>query len=130
MTIETSGAAIARPLPAAPHFLFRWATLLMPHTARGPAGGHQPTPTMSNREHLRLIGVPVGSRIRLAEFDAAIDPLQREQLLAYGLSIGHPLEVLQQHPLTVVLCDHVEIALEHVVAGDLWVEKLPSRGRT
>ena len=44
--------------------------------------------------------------------------------------MGHPLEVLQQHPLTVVLCDHVEIALEHVVAGDLWVEKLPSRGRT
>ncbi|MBX3685590.1 MAG: ferrous iron transport protein A [Rhodocyclaceae bacterium] len=80
---------------------------------------------MSNREHLRLIGVPVGSKIRLAEFDPALDPLQREQLLAYGLSVGHPLEVLQQSPLTVVLCDHVEIALEHAVASDLWVEKLP-----
>ena len=80
---------------------------------------------MSKREHLRLIGVPVGSKIRLAEFDPALDPLQREQLLAYGLSVGHPLEVLQQSPLTVVLCDHVEIALEHAVASDLWVEKLP-----
>mgnify|MGYP001460983435 CR=1 FL=1 len=128
MNIETSGAAIA-PQPVALRMLLRWATLLKPHTASGPAGGHQPVHKMSSREHLRLIGVPVGSKIRLAEFDSAIDPLQREQLLAYGLSIGHPLEVLQQHPLTVVLCDHVEIALEHVVAADLWVEKLPGHDR-
>lgn len=113
--VSADTQATATPL------LLRWATLLIPRSA----GRQHPSPAMNTREHLRLIGVPVGSKIRLAEFDAGIDPLQREQLLAYGLSLGHPLEVLQQHPLTVVLCDHVEIALEHLVASDLWVETLP-----
>ncbi|MEZ5611293.1 MAG: ferrous iron transport protein A [Rhodocyclaceae bacterium] len=125
MNVDTLRAAMAPPRLAAMPLLFRWATLLMPRAPRGLASEPRSSPTMSNREHLRLIGVPVGSKIRLAEFDPALDPLQREQLLAYGLSVGHPLEVLQQSPLTVVLCDHVEIALEHAVASDLWVEKLP-----
>ena len=125
MNVDTLRAAMAPPQLAAMPLLFRWATLLMPRGPRGLASEQGPSPTMSNREHLRLIGVPVGSKIRLAEFDPALDPLQREQLLAYGLSVGHPLEVLQQNPLTVVLCDHVEIALEHAVASDLWVETLP-----
>lgn len=78
---------------------------------------------MSPGERLRLTGVPVGSALRLADFDPSLDPLQREQLLAYGLAPGHPLQVLQQQPLSVVLCDHVELALEHAVARLLWVER-------
>jgi len=48
--------------------------------------------------------------------------LQREQLHAYGLSAPHPVKVLQQQPMTVILCDHVELALEHEVARHIWVE--------
>ena len=72
---------------------------------------------------IRLIGTPIGSEVSLSDFDEALDPLQREQLLAYGLSQHHTIRVLQQKPMTIVLCDHVEIALEHDVARYLWVEK-------
>jgi len=71
---------------------------------------------------IRLTSTPLGQRVRLAEFGEEIDPLQREQLLAYGLN-AQPLTVLQQRPMTVVLCEHMELALEHGVAHHIWVEK-------
>ncbi|MDR1854136.1 MAG: ferrous iron transport protein A [Azoarcus sp.] len=74
-------------------------------------------------ERIRLTGTPTGRRVRLAEFGEEIDPLQREQLLAYGLSSSQPITVLQQKPMTVVLCEHMELALEHVVAQHIWVEE-------
>jgi len=73
---------------------------------------------------LPLAIIAAGSEVRLAEFDAALDPLQREQLLAYGLSLGSRLRVLQQHPMTLILADEIELALEHGVARQLWVEQL------
>jgi hypothetical protein len=54
--------------------------------------------------------------VRITEFGDEIDPLQREQLHAYGLTGNHPVRVLQPQPMTVVLCEHVELALEHAVA--------------
>jgi Fe2+ transport system protein FeoA len=74
-------------------------------------------------ERIRLTGTPSGQRVRLAELGEEIDPLQREQLLAYGLVAQQPLTVLQQRPMTVVLCEHMELALEHGVAHHIWVEK-------
>lgn len=71
---------------------------------------------------LPLAIIAAGSDVRLAEFDAALDPLQREQLLAYGLALGSQLRVLQQHPMTLILADEIELALEHGVARQLWVE--------
>jgi len=76
---------------------------------------------------IRLIGTPIGSEVRLADFDEALDPLQREQLLAYGLAQHHVLKVLQQRPMTIILSDHVEIALEHAIARHLWVERVENR---
>ncbi len=73
-------------------------------------------------ERIRLTGTPVGREVRIADFGDDIDPLQREQLHAYGLSAPHAVRVLQQQPMTVVLCDHVELALEHAVARHVWVE--------
>jgi Fe2+ transport system protein FeoA len=73
-------------------------------------------------ERIRLTGTPAGHRARLAEFGDEIDPLQREQLLAYGLTAPQSITVLQQQPMTVVLCEHMELALEHGVAQHIWVE--------
>ena len=73
-------------------------------------------------ERIRLTGTPVGRMVHIAEFGDEIDPLQREQLHAYGLSAPHPVKVLQQQPMTVILCDHVELALEHEVAHHIWVD--------
>ncbi len=73
-------------------------------------------------ERIRLTGTPVGCMVRIDTLGDEIDPLQREQLHAYGLTSSHPVRVLQQQPMTVVLCEHVELALEHSVARHVWVE--------
>jgi Fe2+ transport system protein FeoA len=72
---------------------------------------------------LPLAFIPPGSVVRLAGFGDEIDALQREQLTAYGLAESRPLTVLQQRPMTVILADEVELALEHAVARYIWVEK-------
>ena len=48
--------------------------------------------------------------------------LQREQLHAYGLSAAHAVKVLQQTPMTVLQCEHVELAIEHAVTRHIWAE--------
>lgn len=72
---------------------------------------------------LPLAFIAPGSEVLLAAFGDEIDPLQREQLTAYGLAAGRPLKVLQQRPMTVILAEEVELALEHAVARHIWVER-------
>ena len=85
---------------------------------------------MSTKHEARLplAFIPPGTDVRLAALGDEIDPLQREQLTAYGLAENRPLRVLQQRPMTVILADEVELALEHAVARHIWVEKLPPAG--
>lgn len=76
---------------------------------------------------LPLAFIPPGNDVRLIALGDEIDPLQREQLTAYGLAENRPIRILQQRPMTVILADEVELALEHAVARHIWVEKdLPS----
>jgi Fe2+ transport system protein FeoA len=64
-----------------------------------------------------------GVKARVESIDDAIDPTQREQLVAYGLAPGRPLAVLQQRPMTIVMIDEVELALEETVARHVWVRR-------
>ena len=73
-------------------------------------------------ERIRLTGTPAGQRVRLVEFGEEIDLLQREQLLSYGLTTPQTLTVTQQRPMTIIFCEHMELALEHSVAHHIWVE--------
>jgi hypothetical protein len=77
---------------------------------------------------LPLALLPAGSEVRLVALGDGIDPLQREQLTAYGLTESRPLKVLQQRPMTVILADEVELALEHGVARHIWIERLDNEG--
>lgn len=70
---------------------------------------------------LPLAFIPPGEEVRLAGLGDEIDALQREQLTAYGLTENRPLRVLQQKPMTVILVEEVELALEHSVARHIWV---------
>ncbi|PKO89434.1 MAG: ferrous iron transport protein A [Betaproteobacteria bacterium HGW-Betaproteobacteria-10] len=72
---------------------------------------------------LPLAFITPGTEVELAAFGDEIDPIQREQLTAYGLAESRSLRVLQQRPMTVILADEVELALEHTVARHIWVEK-------
>lgn len=79
---------------------------------------------MNPKARLPLDFIAPGDEVRLIALDNEIDPRQQEQLTAYGLSKNRPLKVLQQRPMTVILADEVELALEHIVARHIWVEKL------
>ena len=76
---------------------------------------------------LPLAFIPAGQQVCLAELGHEIDPLQREQLTAYGLTETRPLTVLRQKPMTVILADEVELALEHEIARHVWVTRGDSR---
>ena len=77
------------------------------------------SPTHDARIPLAFIAP--GTEVYLASLGEEIDPLQREQLTAYGLAESRPIQVLQQKPMTVILAEEVELALEHVVARHIWV---------
>ena len=84
---------------------------------------------MNHDARVPLAFVRPGMEVRLALFGEGIDPVQREQLTAYGLTEGRPLRVLQQQPMTVILADEMELALELAVARHLWVEHMPAGSR-
>ena len=77
----------------------------------------------THEARLPLAFMPTGSTVRLIALGPEIDALQREQLTAYGLAPNQPLRVLQQRPMTVILAEEIELALEHEVTRHIWVEK-------
>lgn len=64
-----------------------------------------------------------GAQARIDAIDDAIDATQREQLVAYGLAPNRLLMVLQQQPMSIVMVDEVELALEESVARHVWVKR-------
>ena len=77
-----------------------------------------------------LAFIPAGSEVRLSAIGDEIDAHQREQLTAYGLAPNRPLKVLQQRPMTVILAEEVELALEHGVARHIWAERNENENRS
>jgi Fe2+ transport system protein FeoA len=73
------------------------------------------------RECCSLVEVTPGQEVRVTGYgDLPLGKL--EQLQAYGLVIGRPVKVLQQEPVTIVLADHTELALEAPLAEQVSVE--------
>jgi Fe2+ transport system protein FeoA len=80
---------------------------------------------LTNEARVPLAFVATGSVVILVELGNAIDSMLREQLTSYGLTPNRSISVLQQRPMTVILADEVELALEHKVARQIWVEPAP-----
>lgn len=81
---------------------------------------------MSSHDHNARVPLSFllpGCRARVEDLDDAIDSTQREQLVAYGLAPNRPFIVLQQRPMTIVMIDEVELALEASVARHVWVRR-------
>jgi Fe2+ transport system protein FeoA len=78
--------------------------------------------TSSAKAHVPLSVLRPGQQAMLRELGSQIEAIQRDQLLAYGLSPGQLLTVQQVHPMSVVQIDEVELAIEKAVAHDIWVE--------
>lgn len=91
--------------------LARWfSTVINPKEAKA-----QP-PT-----NCRLSEVPPGRQVRVRGY-GDLPSGKLEQLQAYGLVIGREVQVLQQDPLTVVLADYTELALEGRLAEQVSVD--------
>lgn len=65
---------------------------------------------------MRLADASPGSTVRFRGFDATLETMLQDQFLAYGIAVGQTLSVLQQRPMTLIQCDHTELAVEHSVA--------------
>jgi Fe2+ transport system protein FeoA len=81
---------------------------------------------MSHTDHAARVPLSFllpGAKARVEAIDDAVDPTQREQLVAYGLAPDRPLLVLQQRPMMIVMVDEVELALEADVARHIWVRR-------
>lgn len=86
-------------------------------------------PPPNHHARVPLVFLPPGSDGTVAEIGNGIDSVQREQLAAYGLVAGCTLKVLQQRPMSVILVDELELALEAAVARDIWtvpIRRIPS----
>ena len=67
--------------------------------------------------------VDPGRTVLLVRIEESLAADFREQLAAYGIAAGRALEVVAQRPMTVVVCDHVELALETAIARALVVRE-------
>lgn len=68
-----------------------------------------------------------GTGVVLVRFGGGISVSQVEQLIFYGLVEGRVIEVLRQRPVTVILIDHTELALEPAVAAAIRVHAATER---
>lgn len=68
-----------------------------------------------------------GTGVALVRFGGGIAVSQVEQLISYGLVEGRVIEVLRQRPVTVILIDHTELALEPAVAAAIRVHAATER---
>jgi Fe2+ transport system protein FeoA len=67
-----------------------------------------------------LADVPAATRVRV-EALSGLPAGRHEQLEAYGMAPGRWLDVVQQHPLTIVRVEHTDIALERAIARGIRV---------
>lgn len=94
--------------------LARWfAGIFGGHTTAGRTGT-QGTEWDGPRPDRLLAELSPGDEARVVDFEGAAAD-RRGQLQAYGLVPGRRLRVVQQRPVTVLLVDHTELAIE----GDL-----------
>jgi Fe2+ transport system protein FeoA len=70
---------------------------------------------------LALTAAELGTAVVVTGFGSGIQPSQLEQLFSYGLVEGRVIAVLRQRPVTVVLIDHTELALEPAIAAAIRV---------
>jgi Fe2+ transport system protein FeoA len=76
---------------------------------------------------LTLLDVPPGYQVKIEGFAPNLSPARKSQLQAYGLVPGYWVEVLQHSPVTVIMIEHSEVAMENDLARLVWVvEKGPS----
>lgn len=73
-------------------------------------------------KQLTLADIGPGSRARLVGFCPGLGADRRAQLMAYGVTPGHTIQVLQHTPVTIIQVEYTELAMEIEVACEILVE--------
>ncbi|MFC1879440.1 FeoA family protein [Chloroflexota bacterium] len=71
-----------------------------------------------------LVDVAVGERACVRGFCSSLPAERQAYLQAYGLMPGYRVRILQQHPVTVVQIENMELAMEDNLARRVQVEEL------
>ena len=70
-----------------------------------------------------LAQVHPGHKAKICSFSPKISCQRRAHLLAYGLLPGHWVRVIRHSPVTVLEIEHLELALETELAGEIQVDE-------
>ncbi len=70
----------------------------------------------TDKSQKQLAELPPGSRSFVSGFQPHLSLENKARLQAYGLTPGQEILVLQQSPVTIVLIEHLELALETEMA--------------
>lgn len=80
--------------------------------------GHRPSSPQPIPDRVNtLAATPVGSWVRVVGFRPGLAGERRNQLQSYGVAPGHAVKVLQHVPVTVLLIEQFELALEREMAA-------------
>ena len=71
---------------------------------------------------LTIADLSPGMEARIVSLQG-VHELRREQLMAYGLAPGGCVQVLQHNPATILIVDHMELAVEDDVASRITVDQ-------
>jgi Fe2+ transport system protein FeoA len=86
-----------------------------------PAGSKNPA-AHSSDSVLTLMDVPPGRTAQVVGFLSGIPAARQAQLQAYGLVSGAQVRIIQHSPVTIVQVEHIELALERGLAGQVKVQ--------
>lgn len=75
----------------------------------------------ADKSQKQLAELPPGSRTFVYGFQPRLSLENKARLQAYGLTPGQEILVLQQSPVTIVLIEHLELALENEMARSVIV---------
>jgi Fe2+ transport system protein FeoA len=75
----------------------------------------------TEKSQKQLSELPPGSRSFVCGFQPHLSFENKARLQAYGLTPGQEILVLQQTPVTIVLIEHLELALENAMAKSVIV---------
>jgi len=79
----------------------------------------------NNVNHLTLKETTLGSQVTIAGFHPQMNPERRVRLQAYGLNEGQLIRVIQHSPVTIVLIEHLELAIEAEIAQYVFIRMKP-----
>lgn len=68
-----------------------------------------------------LAQIKPGQEVQVTEISPALTPGKKAHLLAYGVTPGQRVKVLQNKPLTIVQIDFTELALDNELANAVQV---------